>query len=655
MELWVAGHRVDLGPAKQRTVLAALLVEPDQVVPTETLIGRVWDAAPPAGVRNVLYTYVARLRRILQSAGAGAGAGAGANVALRRQPGGYRLDLDRDYVDLHRFERLLGTRGAGQGQTDGERAVLLAAAAGLWRGTPLAGLPGGWAARFRERLERQRLDLLVERADVEMRLGRPEVVIEELRDAHTEWPLSELLLGRLLRALYRAGRGAEALDCYATARERFVEEIGAEPGPALRRIHEAILHETPLPVAHTTVPAPSQTDHPGQAARATRLGGPTGVVRATGAGEETGPSGTTGAGGLRGGLAAAAVLPGPLGVLTSPNSLPTDLLDFTGRDEQIEAACRALAPGTRTATAVAALVGGAGLGKTALAVHLAHRLRGAFPDGQLYLDLRGLRPDFVEPGKALQRLLRALGATAVPDGPAERAEMYRNLLADRRILVVLDDADDEAQVEPLLPGSVSSGVLVTSRSRLPGLPCTRLHLGPLRTDDAVELLARIAGADRVAAEPEASRAVVSRCEGLPLAVRIAGTRLVARPHWTVARLLSRLDDERHRLDELAHGTLAVRASIDLSYTRLDPPARQLLRRLALLDPSDLSADRLLGDVPGAEDALDRLVDAQLLDITAADGQRRYRLTDLIRIYALDRAAAEEPADPAAGAANRIDR
>ena len=592
IELWVAGRRVDLGPAKQRTVLAALLVEPDRVVPAETLIGRVWGGQPPAGVRNVLYTYIARLRRILHAAGAGQ-----ERVALHRQPGGYRLDLDRDCVDLYRFQRLLWPSEAGGGQTDGERAASLAVAAGLWRGTPLAGLPGDWPARFRERLERQRLDLLVERADVEMRLGRPDAVIEELRDALAEWPLCELLLGRLLRALYRAGRGAEALDCYATARERFVEELGAEPGLALRRIHEAILRETPPPVAHTPVPA------------------------------------------------ADAALRAALGVLTSPSSLPTDLLDFTGRNEQIEAGCRALEPGARTATAVAALVGGAGLGKTALAVHLAHRLRSTFPDGQLYLDLRGLRPDFVEPGKALQRLLRALGATAVPDRPAERAELYRNLLADRRILVILDDAADEAQVEPLLPGSVSCGVLVTSRSRLPGLPCTRLHLGPLRTEEAVELLARIAGADRVATDPQASRAVVSRCEGLPLAVRIAGTRLAARPHWTVARLLSRLDDEHHRLDELAHGTLAVRASIDLSYARLDPPARRLLQQLAQLDAD--TADPLpdAGE-PTTEDALDRLVEAQLLDITTDDdGHRRYQLSDLVRIYARDRATAEEPPTP----------
>jgi DNA-binding SARP family transcriptional activator len=260
VDLWVADTRVDLGPMKQRTVLAALLVEPGRGVPPETLIGRVWDGSPPATVRNVMYTYVARLRRIL----APAAALSGERVELRRRaPGGYRLDVDPDRVDMHRFRRLLGQARATPEGGDGERAALLESALGLWRGTPLAGLPGSWAERVRDGLRRQRLELLVEWADVEMRLGRPAAVIEELRAALVEHPLSEPLAGRLMRSLYQAGRGAEALECYAVARRRIVERVGAEPGLPLRRIHAAILREAPAQaLAPVLAPAGCATTTP---------------------------------------------------------------------------------------------------------------------------------------------------------------------------------------------------------------------------------------------------------------------------------------------------------------------------------------------------------------------------------------------------------
>jgi DNA-binding SARP family transcriptional activator len=624
VELWVSGRPVNIGPVKQRTVLAALLLEPGRLVGPETLIGRVWDGSPPTEVRNVMYTYVARLRRVLERAAAESGE----PIELQRQRGGYLLTLDPSRIDVHRFQTMVGqARAAG---TDGERALLLQRAVGLWRGVPLGGLTGTWVSRVRERLERQRLDVLVERADVEIRLGRPAAVIEELRDVLAERPLSELVIGRLLQALYGAGRGAEALECYAIARRRIIDEVGAEPSPELRRLHEAILREA----------------LPGAPARPTGTGGAPG-------------GGIVPDGGLDGGevrpaspaVSRSAARPGWLSGSGTPSLLPADLMDFTGRDAQVESLCRTLSPGQRTAAPVAVLVGGGGLGKTALAVHVAQRLRDRFTDGQLFLDLKGLYPDRVDPVKALERLLRALdGRSAIPDSLAERAEWYRNLLAGRRILVVLDDAADEAQIAPLLPGAASCGVLVTSRARLAGLPCDRLHLGPLEPAEAVQLLGRIAGPDRVAADPAASREVVRLCDYLPLAVRIAGTRLVERPHWSVPRLESRLADRRQRLAELVHGTLAMRGSLDLSYRRLDPHARQLFRRLGMLEASDFAgwiAEPLLGvGTSAAEDALERLIEAHLLDVNSDDraGRRDYHFSDLVRAYARELAEAEhEPA------------
>jgi tetratricopeptide (TPR) repeat protein/DNA-binding XRE family transcriptional regulator len=335
--------------------------------------------------------------------------------------------------------------------------------------------------------------------------------------------------------------------------------------------------------------------------------------------------------------------------------LPPDVVDFTGRAEQVALVGDLLAdaaPGGKApAVVVSAVAGKAGVGKTALAVHLAHRLRPRFPDGQLYVNLRGADSQPLDPGEVLSRLLRTLGVdgAAIPADVGERSALYRAWLADRRVLVVLDDAASEAQVRPLLPGTAGCGVLATSRAPLVGLEGARLlDLEVLPPEQAVELLGRIAGAARVAAEPQAATAIVGYCGRLPLAVRIAGAKLAGRPHWPLERLAGLLADERSRLDHLAVGDLEVRASVALSYRALTGNQQRTFRLLGLLEAPDFAAwaAAALLDITTeqAEELVDGLVQAQLLELGGRDqtGQVRFRFHDLLRLYARERATAEDP-------------
>jgi transcriptional regulator with XRE-family HTH domain/tetratricopeptide (TPR) repeat protein len=350
----------------------------------------------------------------------------------------------------------------------------------------------------------------------------------------------------------------------------------------------------------------------------------------------------------------------------APYQLPPDVIDFIGRAEQ-EAKLRELfaqgaRDGSATAVVVSSVAGKAGVGKTALAVHVAHQLRSYFPDGQLYVNLRGAERQPLQVNAVLARFLRALGVdgAAIPGDPEEREVMYRARLAGQRVLVVLDNAASEEQVRPLLPGAPGCAVLVTSRRRLSGLEGASLvDLEVLEPEQAIELLGRIVGAARVAAEPEAATLIIGYCGRLPLAVRVAGARLVARPQWPLARLAGLLADERDRLDQLAAGDLEVRASLALSYQALTSEEQRLFRLLSLPDMVDFAAwvaAPLLGiSTKHAESLVERLADAQLLDSSRTDatGKTRYRFHDLVRVYARERAAVEEPATARQEALARI--
>lgn len=339
-----------------------------------------------------------------------------------------------------------------------------------------------------------------------------------------------------------------------------------------------------------------------------------------------------------------------------PCQLPPAIGDFTDRKESLALAYRILGTpnpdGERISAPVLVVTGSAGVGKTAFAAHVGHRLRSRFPDGQLFVDLQGTASPPLEAADVLAGFLHALGfdALRVPADMRERLQLYRGCLANGRVLVVLDNAASEAQVRPLLPSGPGCAALITSRPPLGALEgAATLRLDEFEPADAVELLARIAGPDRVSEEPDAARAVAALCGCLPLAVRIAGARLVSRPHWLLRKLTDRLDDERSRLDELSVGDLEVRASLGLSYSGLDEPARRAFRRLGLLSAPDfpawLAAGVLRQRVVRAETTLERLVERRLLNIAGEDcaGQVRYRFHDLVRVFARERALQEDPA------------
>jgi DNA-binding SARP family transcriptional activator/tetratricopeptide (TPR) repeat protein len=598
IQVWDGDDRIDLGGAKQRALLALLLLNANRMVSRAQVIDWLWDSRAPRTAEDLVHEHVSRLRRVLR----------GHRIAvppaprLRTQPSGYLLQVEPDELDLDRFERLADQAQQLIAAGDLEPASrILRQALGLWHGSALGNLPPGAAVHAqRARLEEGRLATLEERLEIDLRLGRHVDLVGELEALTASHPGRERLCRQLMLALYRSGRQTEALTVYRDTRQRLVEEFGLEPSPALQELERAILRADPA--LEPTPPAPAAT--------------------------------LEGAGPARG-----------------PCQLPPDIDDFTGRQPAIAQVQELLEGEQVTAIVISAIAGKAGVGKTALAVRVAHQLRPRFADGQLYVNLRGVEAQALDPADVLAGFLRALGVEGalIPDRLEDRVGLYRSRLAGRRVLVVLDNAASEAQVRPLLPGSQGCAVLVTSRVRLSGLEAAHpLTLDVLAPDQAVELLAKLAGSGRVATEPEAAQLIARLCGWLPLAVRIAGARLAGRPHWRLALLAERLGDERRRLDELTTGDLEVRASVALSYRGRGGQERRLFRLLGLLVapsfPAWVAAALLDTGLAEAEELLERLVDAQLVEAAGEDqiGQLRYRLHDLLRVYARERLQSEEP-------------
>ena len=515
----------------------------------------------------------------------------GPSVELAGSRDGYRLTIRAGSLDV-REHRGLVTETAGATTADTE--VLLDRALSLWRGPALAELAGtARGARIVADLTEEYLATVEAHADAALASGRCPALPARLAPVVDEHPLRERLRAQLVRALHRAGRQADALAVFDLGRRLLVEELGVDPGQELRSAYAEILAgDGPAvraaPVAHTPV----------------------------------------------------------------PRQLPPALGDFTGQRAHL-AEIEAVLHAERTDDEPAAVVtisGLGGIGKTALAVHAAHRLRARYADGQLFAALGGARAQPVDPAIVLGRFLRALGvpATAVPDDPEERVELYRSLLAERRVLVVLDDVLDEAQLAPLLPASGTCGVLVTGRVRLGGLGgARRVVLGEMSEADSIALL-RGSTDGRLASATDAELSkLIGLCARLPLALRIAGSLLVSRPHWRLADLVSRMAGERHRLDALRYRDLEVRASFGLSYTGLRPAAGRLFRLAGLLEAPDFpvwaAAAVVDTGLDAAQDLVDELVDVHLLEVTGTrHGQVRYGFHDLIRAYARERAEAEEP-------------
>ncbi|MEV7010110.1 BTAD domain-containing putative transcriptional regulator [Streptosporangium sp. NPDC051022] len=612
VQAWRDGFELDLGTPLQRSILTMLLLREGRAVTPAEMIDAVWGEEAPPRALGALRTYVSRLRAVLEP-----GRSPRTRPELLTSVGrGYALRLNDAALDLTLFER--GVQEAEAARRAGDRhgaAESLRASLALCTGEPLAGAVGPYAEHQRGRLVERRMSVLETLMDLDLELGRHTDAVSELIALTADHPLRERLRAQLMLAYYRCGRQADALAVFAETRAALIDELGIEPGPGLTALHQRILTGDPSltgapdPVRQAPAEPREQAAEPEAA-------------------ESEAPE------------------------LPRPAQLPAAVNDFTGR-RQIVARLRTLLSARAGADGVpvAAISGIGGVGKTALAVHLAHTMQDLFPDGQLYADLRGYSEEPAAPESVLAAFLRGLGlpADVIPDGLAERAALYRSLLADRRMLVLLDSARDAAQVAHLLPGSTGCAAIVTSRHKLADLASARLvDLDVMEPDEALTLFGTVAGADRVAAERAAAMDVVAACGFLPLAVRIVAARLAARPSWTVASLVPRLADERRRLDEMRVGNLAVEATFALGYGQLSPPQARAFRLLSLPDGPDISigaAAAVLALNPlDTEDILESLVDASLLEAPAPG---RYRFHDLLRLFA--RRTAERGPDPDEGA------
>ncbi|MCD0449349.1 winged helix-turn-helix domain-containing protein [Actinocorallia sp. API 0066] len=585
---------VRIPPGRQETIFAALLLEADRVVSTDYLVDLIWDEDPPDTARTQVQICVSRLRKAL--------AKAGITAVIATRPPGYRLETGEEELDLSVFRRTVAqARVLVKEGRAAEAAEQLRSVVDLWRGPCLSGVPSEALRTKALRLDEDRLAATETYLDLEMGLGRHHQLVGEIGRLVHEHPLRERLRAQYMLALYRSGRQAEALETYREGRDLLVAELGLEPGEELRLLETAILAGDPALQADAPRPAP---EPPRQAV------------------------------GYR---------------KEKPHQLPADTADFVGDPDFTERAADAVgAAGSGRAVPVVILVGRPGVGKSTMAAHIAHRLGDeVFPDGQLYCDLRGTSAEPVAAQEVLGRFLRALGipGTVIPDALDERAEMYRTLLATQRTLVVLDDAAGESQISPLLPGSGNCAVLVTSRARLTGLPgARRFELDVLDVPRSLDLLRRVVGPERMDREPQAAEALVRAVGGLPLALRIVASRLAARPHWSLASMVQRLADERHRLDELAHGEMTVRASLSLTHDGLPAQHRRLLRLLSLAEgpvlPGWLAGALLDDDRPRPADLLEALVDVQMLDVVAVEptGEFRYRFHEIIRMFAREQLA-----------------
>jgi DNA-binding SARP family transcriptional activator len=606
-EVWLDGRRLELTAGKPMALLAAGLLRANRIVSTPALVDAIWGDAPPATAGALVQTYVSNLRRSLHTDGR--------QVIVTRPPG-YLLDVGPDTVDVARFEALAasGRAAAAEGRY-GSAAESLRSALAMWRGPALDGLNSAVLRRAAHGLEELRLTVVEERVEAELHLGRLAALAAELASLVSAYPLRETFRAQQMLVLYRLGRQADALEAYRRGRQVLHDELGVEPGAELRRLHQAILREDPALAA----PADGSAAPPAGAAP---LGGAEEPVADPGAADEV------------------------------PRQLPTQPGELVGRDREaaaLRAALRAAATGDRPVCC--AITGKAGSGKTALTNAVAHATSDAFPDGQLYAMFSGASPEAEETREVLGAFLRALGVPPwrLPDSVEERGALFRGRIAGRRILVVLDNAGSEAQVRPLLPAHAGSAVVFTSRTALLGLEARcHLALDVLRPEDGLRLLSRLVGDDRVAGEPDAAEEIVRLCGGLPLAIRAVGARLALRRRWPLGVLAGRLRDEHRRLDELVAGDLEVRASLQFSYASMPDPVRLAFRRLGVVGPSRFSPWLLapLLDVgpAKAEYVADLLTDAMLIDATgvAVDGQPRYGIHELTRLFARERADAEEP-------------
>ncbi|WP_433788696.1 AfsR/SARP family transcriptional regulator [Actinoplanes sp. CA-252034] len=577
----VDGGPVEVGHARQRAVLAALLVDVNEPVHADALLDRVWADQLPRHGRTALAGYLSRLRRALTG------------VTIQRGPAGYTLLADPDTVDLHRFRRLVAQARAAA--DDATAARLFASAAQLWRGEPFATLDTPWFNDLRRALEADRLAAELDHNDAALRRGEHARLLGDLARCSARYPLDERVAAQEMTALHRSGRSAAALERYRQLRARLADELGIDPGAALRDLYRTIVAGESPPPRPLAPPRP-----------------------------------------------------------LVPRQLPAAPQTFTGRVADIARLDAVLDREQAAAVVISSVTGTAGVGKTALAVHWSHRVAGRFPDGQLYVNLRGYDPESspLSPAEALRDLLGALAVEPgrVPHGLQARGALYRSLLADRRMLIVLDNAREVSQVRPLLPGSSRCVVVVTSRHQMPGLIALNnaqpVELDLLTAEEAATLLRQRIGGPRITAEPDALHRLVERCARLPLALAIVAGRALLSPALPLATLASELEAALYDHDDAA---IDIRAVFDCSVRALDAASATLFRLLGAHWGPDVTAPAAasLAGVPVAEAraALAVLTEASLLQEHLPG---RWMMHDLLRAYARDLAQGDpEAADACA--------
>jgi len=591
VEVHSDGAMIDLGranTAKVRCLLAALLRNPGALVPTDTLLDRVWGPQPPSSA--VRYKYIAWLRAALAPLG----------VAVDSRDNGYVLVVAAESVDAHRFERLAeqARRSAGAGRVQ-EAVETAGRALDLWRGPALSGLPGLWAHTYRDHLERRRRDTVATWATGMLTEGDPAVVADELAGWHTDHPTDEAIAAALMHALHGTGRTSDALACYHATQQHLQADLAAEPGPDLTALYHQLRSGTPATEA--LAPHPPALTPDDQQTKSTT---------------------------------------------TVPRQLPAAPARFSGRTSELAALSDILDTTAQACPtmAIAAITGTGGIGKTWLALHWAHQHLDEFPDGQLFIDLQGFAPV----GKplprqvAVQHLLEGLGISPdrIPAVLSAQAALYRSTIAGKRMLIVLDNAADTAQITPLLPGSPTCTVLITSRRYLSSL-ITHHNTQPLRLDvltedEARTLLRARLGADRVAAEADAIAALLAWCGGLPLALGIVTGRALAHPNFALSVLAAEISDNTRTLVTLddRDAAASLPAVVSWSVRALTTDQAQLFALLGLAPGPDigLPAAASLADLP-VDQTRAMLRELEHASLVQQHLPGRYRMHDLIRLYA----------------------
>lgn len=597
----VAGRLADLGERKQRLVLAMLALEANKVVPVSRLADTLWGSSPPQSARRIIQAHVSRLRTALCNAGATA-----ADAALIRYGSGYLLAIDPACVDAHRFRTLV--EDAKLRADDPSKVVVLGEALGLWQGPALADVaPDDIRQQLCGGLEEARLLAVEDLLEAKLRLGHHLQITDELTDLASSHPYRPRITRCLMLALYRAGRTADALSTFEALRDRLRSELGLDPPADLTELHVAILRDDP----------------------------------------SLSPDEVT--------------LAGP-----SPAQLPADIANFVGRTAELASLSR-LVPardgGDSAVPPAIVITGGAGVGKTALAVHWAHVTADKFPDGQLYINLRGFSGTApVTTLDALTALLHGLGipAARVPADEGQAAALYRSKMASLRMIVVLDNARGPEQVRPLFPGRCQSMTIVTSRAGLTGLMAregtARMRLNPLSGDEALTLLSHMIGASRISHEAGAAAELARVCAGLPLALRIAAARLLALPHTRISDYAKAIaqEDGFASLEVDGDESASIWAAFDLSYLALDPSARRAFRLLGMMASGNLPVPAIAA-MNGAAPALikrtlDRLADAHLVEQLSG---ARFGQHDLLRRYASLKSSAEDSVADRQAAVQRL--